>query len=253
MRPLTLAARSRTRTLHRHPVGDDAVLTGEPAGREGERGRRHGDAHVQPLLHQAPEPHPAVIGGRFSIAAWNVPTTGDVARSTAEGDGALPVRARAGCRTGRCGWRGPCASRSWVGAEIGAGAVGRDGDRRPHGDEMLCARWRGCPPRVAKRNAPTGAMIQRSCPRSSSSSARCSMCWFTPPGTVHEYGDTSATRMAAHSFVSRSSQKRYHHPLARVGQAGAGRAAQARAEDHGDQCQRPRARATAGPGAARGW
>ena len=56
------------------------------------------------------------------------------------------------------------------------------------------ARRRLSTERLAGVTAPTGAMIQVSWPRTSSSSARCSMWWFTPPGTVQEYGDTRPTR-----------------------------------------------------------
>ena len=47
-----------------------------------------------------------------------------------------------------------------------------------------CRRLSTC--RRAGVMAPTGAMIHGSWPRASSSAARCSTWWFTPPGTVQE-------------------------------------------------------------------
>ena len=65
------------------------------------------------------------------------------------------------------------------------------------GTARACGRAPRCSTAVRRRSASNGANTVTSCPARSSSALSASIWRVTPPGYVHEYEETSATRMGA--------------------------------------------------------
>src|SRR3712207_861810 len=69
---------------------------------------------------------------------------------------------------------------------------------------------------VRRESWSTGESTRTSWPVASSSSASASMCRVTPPGYVHEYGETRATRTAATIFAEVPTRHFVKYPFLKV-------------------------------------
>ena len=204
-------------------VGHDPVAPAEEAPSRPRRRLGHGDAHAQ-VVHPPPTPErrgcdpvgQRVLGVRvkradqrqLARAEQRVPADQRNDRLV-EVDGVIAALAQlAAQREDRVR---PCR-------DVRDRAVGGDPDRAPQRDEALGLRRapagapRGAGDARARRRGHTGARMRTSWSCARSSPASDSMWRVTPPGYVHEYGDTSAIRTAGHSIPrwSRSSRRRRH-------------------------------------------
>ena len=201
--PSARGARRGAPLGHVDAVGDDPVAPAveAPAGPRGGLGDR--DPHVQPVQPPArAEEVRDVVGDDVLGVAVERPDERRV-----DGRAACPSTARA--RPARAGGRRRSRRRAARGAAADAAgrvgdvrhrAVGREADRAPERDEVLgqlarCGRAPRCRRAARRSSGSTGDSTRTSWPAARYCSASASMCRVTPPGYVHEYGDTSAMRI----------------------------------------------------------
>ena len=210
--PQRLAGRAHARR-RRAAVGHDDAVAGSrgsgrrrSAGRSRRRPRRPRSARCRWLsLRRAPSSAASLCGGdRLRVAVerpderrvgarQRVPA--DRRARPARGGGrrrSRPRAARGAASRPPTAYRRGSTPRRWT-----ASRSSPPSGTSHSGTSRTCGRAPRCNSAVRRRSGSNGASTVTSWPARSNSAASASMWRVTPPGYVHEYGETSATRIAA--------------------------------------------------------
>ena len=207
-----LHARQRRRLAlealgQRHAVGDHAVAPAEEALARPRRRRRDGDPHAQPL--KAPR-RAEEVAEAVGEAVGRVGVKGPDERRAASRSSASQlisghdrlVDVDDVVAAARAAPRAEPQDRQRRDRDVGDRAVGGQADRAPERRRRspraraAAGQTPRCRRALRRSCGSDGVRIRTSCPSRSSSPPSASMWRVTPPGYVHEYGETSAIRIS---------------------------------------------------------